>query len=128
MIYPKVAIADEDLARNLSPDLLLGEIVEASGTLQHKESIGYIKPLISHWPPLPQGQHNVMPMCKLGCDDLYGRGYVGVREGVVAAGRVLSEGRTVAVREYVEKMAGRQCQFWSEGAAGYFAWHWRRIG
>jgi hypothetical protein len=66
---------------------------------------------------------NVVPMCKLGCDDLFERGYVVVREGRIARG---SRRASPAVKEYSADLIGRRCTRWNERTARYFRWHARK--
>jgi hypothetical protein len=62
-----------------------------------------------------------MPICKLGCDDLFERGYLVVGEGRVQVGAV--EARTEPVRAYVDRVDGRPCEHWDEGSRPYFDYH-----
>ncbi len=68
-------------------------------------------------------RNNVIPMCKFGCDDLFERGYIAVVEGKVEARPKASV--TAPVAEYVQKIAGRACEYWHQGSAKYFEWHAR---
>ncbi|MBI2818549.1 MAG: hypothetical protein HYX73_01090, partial [Acidobacteria bacterium] len=64
---------------------------------------------------------NVMALCKLGCDDLFERGYIIVVKGVVAAGQNMS--LTSAVSDYINSVEGRICEHWNAETADYFKWH-----
>jgi hypothetical protein len=64
---------------------------------------------------------NIMPVCKLGCDDLFERGYVTVQEGRIVANMRLI--RTNAVDRYVRSLVGRKCAYWSRASAPYFETH-----
>jgi hypothetical protein len=64
----------------------------------------------------------VVPMCKLGCDDLYEKGYVVIdSQGYVRAGRNATS--TVAVERVVSMLSSRKCAEWRSGNQGYFSWH-----
>jgi hypothetical protein len=71
-------------------------------------------------------RHNVIPMCKFGCDDLFERGYLAVQDGKVRAGRTTSPVKTV--RDYVTWCQGKACQYWSAESAQYFNWHSAHAG
>ncbi len=69
---------------------------------------------------------NIFALCKLGCDDLFERGYLVVDEGSIKPG-VHTEAATPAVREYVMGLSGRQCPGWSNARARYFSWRLRSV-
>lgn len=63
----------------------------------------------------------VMPACRLGCDELYERGYLTVNQrGTVIAASVALP---AAVVQILESLEGRACSAHSEGSAKYFAEH-----
>jgi hypothetical protein len=70
-------------------------------------------------------RRNVVAMCKLGCDDLFERGYL----SAVAGGWVAHKGKVVsatpAVRQYIATVVDKPCSEWAD-RRGYFAWHNRR--
>jgi hypothetical protein len=63
---------------------------------------------------------NVIPMCTLGCDELFERGYIVVRGGRVAKGK---PGRTPPVDDYVARVMDRPCLAYYRGSGSYFDWH-----
>lgn len=67
----------------------------------------------------------VMNACKLGCDELYERGFVAVD----ANGTVVTTARPVAsaLSEALGRVDGRPCAAHSEGARRYFAAHHKSI-
>ncbi len=65
--------------------------------------------------------HNVWPMCALGCDALFERGYLIVANGHVKAGP--RPPATKATRDRVSGLAGRRCEAWSDASAPYFRAH-----
>jgi len=67
----------------------------------------------------------VMPMCKLGCDDLYEKGFLGVFDGLVI--KLSGEHSTPAVDEYLNAIEGRGCAHWNENREKYFAFHRQRF-
>lgn len=70
--------------------------------------------------------NNVVPMCKLGCDDLFERGYVVVRNGRVRAGP--TKALTAAVRAAVGRLTGREVVYFTPVSARYFEWHEENAG
>ena len=67
-------------------------------------------------------KNNVMPTCTFGCDELFERGYLAVMNGKVksvADHPLLSD----AVKDYLERVNGRDCSWWHEGSKPYFLWH-----
>ncbi len=64
----------------------------------------------------------VMPMCSLGCDDLYERGYVAVKDGRVAL--LGKKPTTPALADYVSAIEGNKCTHWRTGTMPYFQWHY----
>lgn len=65
--------------------------------------------------------HIVMAACRLGCDELYERGYLAVNQNgvVIAASISLPD----AVIEVLEGLEGRRCRAHTDGSAMYFAEH-----
>jgi len=66
-------------------------------------------------------QNNVVPMCTLGCDELFERGYVVVRDGSVQKGRKVAS--TPAVEDYIAQIVDRLCLSYYRGSDLYFNWH-----
>jgi hypothetical protein len=67
--------------------------------------------------------HVVMAACRLGCDELFERGYIAVNpEGFIIAS-VPSHVVTHALKEAVTRVAGQTCLAFGEPTKGYFAWH-----
>jgi hypothetical protein len=70
-------------------------------------------------------QNVVMAMCKLGCDELFERGYLAVDNGVIVE---LKRGATTnRLRAIISDLVGRKCAAWSEANQQYFEAHRRRI-
>lgn len=65
-------------------------------------------------------QNIVMPMCKFGCDDLFEKGYILVKDGKVALNQKLT---TEWLDVYLHNLAGREIDNWNERNAKYFVWH-----
>jgi hypothetical protein len=63
----------------------------------------------------------VMAMCKLGCDDLFERGFVAVVDGKVVKTERISF--TPDLATYVDLLLGREVPLWSTGSRPYFYWH-----
>lgn len=68
--------------------------------------------------------NNVAPMCVLGCDSLFERGYLLVKEGIIRQNphRPTSD----VIRDYLASVIGRRCEFWNSRSATYFRWHAER--
>ncbi len=64
---------------------------------------------------------NLMLVCTFGCDALFERGYIAVREGKVVAGP--NRAGQTAIRRRVASLKGQKCLSWTVESAGYFAWH-----
>ena len=66
----------------------------------------------------------VTPMCKLGCDDLYEKGFFGVSNGcIVSLGQPSA---TETVKEYISTLENNKCAAWSDSTKPYFRWHYFR--
>jgi hypothetical protein len=63
----------------------------------------------------------VTSMCKLGCDDLYEKGYIGVEDGTVV--RLKGSDVTDGLIEDIDKIVGNKCSAWNDSTKGYFEWH-----
>lgn len=63
----------------------------------------------------------VMPMCRFGCDELYEKGYVGVRGGVFVS--LEKTPSTKYLKGYLDKISGNNCSYHNERTVGYFDWH-----
>jgi predicted restriction endonuclease len=62
----------------------------------------------------------VMPVCKMGCDELYERGYIAVDEsGTIITGSA----PTSDLSDYLGKVDGNTCTAHSVESAKYFDWH-----
>ena len=103
----KIAQAACGICGRLFPmDLLVAAHIKRRSECSHEEKLDY--------------RHNVMPMCKFGCDDLFERGYVTVEEGVVRTlPRALASD---TVREHVSQLDGRACLYWNTHSVVYFKW------
>lgn len=65
----------------------------------------------------------VMPMCKLGCDDFFEKGYIYVEEGVFKIQNSLLS--TEHLRERLREIDGATCDFFNDNTRAYFEWHYR---
>lgn len=64
--------------------------------------------------------HNVTPMCKFGCDELFERGYIVVENGVI---KTLKNNNTDFINSYLEKLNGKSCSIFNEHNEPFFNWH-----
>ncbi|WP_031463669.1 hypothetical protein [Paenibacillus polymyxa] len=63
----------------------------------------------------------VMPMCKLGCDDLFEKGYITVCNGKIQ--RNSKKEYTPHLFEKVVQIETSECLYWNENTRKYFEWH-----
>lgn len=90
-------------------DLLIAAHVKKRSLCSHDEKLDY--------------RNNVVAMCKMGCDDLFERGYLCVTDGVVGINSRKETGLTPALRMRIANIAGRHLALPSASSASYFAWH-----
>jgi hypothetical protein len=67
-------------------------------------------------------QNVVTTMCKFGCDELYEKGYIGVKDGKVIALKNAAE-FTDAPQSYLQSITGNTCSSWGNENEKYFTWH-----
>ncbi len=63
----------------------------------------------------------VMPMCKLGCDEIYEKGYISVLNG-----KFINMNKTPisdSLIEYIKTIENNSCEFYSNDTKMYFEWH-----
>lgn len=63
----------------------------------------------------------VMPMCKLGCDELYEKGYISVSKGIFVD--MLKTPNSTELQAYINQVSGSTCDFYNERTKAYFEWH-----
>ncbi|PTS92727.1 HNH endonuclease [Pedobacter sp. HMWF019] len=63
----------------------------------------------------------VMPMCRMGCDDLYERGYISIKDGKVIGLR--QEHTTPAIEKAKDAVIGNDCTHYNDQTMKYFEWH-----
>ncbi len=66
----------------------------------------------------------VMPMCRLGCDDLFEKGYITVDNGRVTVSSLPY--LPTAIQEYFKLISEKPCSHWSASSKKYFDWHKQR--
>lgn len=67
-------------------------------------------------------RNNVVPICTCGCDELFERGYLVVRNGRVAKGN--KPATTEAVADHIGRVNDRPCIAYYQGSRqAYFDWH-----
>ena len=64
--------------------------------------------------------HNVTPMCKFGCDELFERGYIVVDGGVIFQNRKNVSGY---VGNYLRLLEGKKCTAYNKNNNHFFKWH-----
>ena len=63
------------------------------------------------------------PMCKFGCDELYEKGYIGVKDGSVT--QIKDDELTDNLQSYINSIAGNSCSSWNDNTKHYFDWHYK---
>lgn len=63
----------------------------------------------------------VMPMCKLGCDEIYEKGYISVvnRQFINMNKTPISD----SLNEYIKSIENNECEYFSNDTKKYFDWH-----
>ena len=67
-----------------------------------------------------------MPLCTMGCDQLYEKGYITVRNGEIAL--LKRSPSSEYIKEYLNRVKGRSCSYFSELTRPFFEWHARFHG
>lgn len=62
-----------------------------------------------------------MPMCLMGCDALYEKGYLTVVDGRI----VIDNTSNPELRNLLNSLEGKSCDYWNNDNSGYFDWHRR---
>ncbi|WP_240416628.1 hypothetical protein [Paenibacillus periandrae] len=60
-------------------------------------------------------------MCKLGCDDLFEKGYIGINQGIVTPIRSTTAS---ALQFKILELDGKKCAGFNDRNTKYFDWHW----
>lgn len=97
--------------RSFPTDILVAAHIKKRSECDREERLDY--------------KNNVVPMCKLGCDDLFEHGYLVVENGVVHQGP--RDPTTDAVRQYVDQAWNVKCQHWNDDSAPYFRYHRQHV-
>lgn len=63
----------------------------------------------------------VFPMCKFGCDELFERGYISVKDGCFV--KLNKKPTTEHIEKYINQMAGQPCSYYTAETLNYFDWH-----
>jgi hypothetical protein len=66
----------------------------------------------------------VMPMCKLGCDEIYEKGYVSVLDGVFVD--MSRTPNSTELQRYIDQISGSKCDFYNDKTKAYFDWHFEQ--
>ena len=67
---------------------------------------------------------NIVLMCKLGCDPLFERGYIVVKEGEIRVGK---RSNLQPAPEYIQRLVGRTTPEYSAANAKYFGWKTKTV-
>ena len=66
----------------------------------------------------------VMPMCKLGCDEIYEKGYISVSNGVFVD--MSKTPNSNELQRYINLISGSKCDFYNDKTKAYFDWHFEQ--
>ena len=66
--------------------------------------------------------NNVAPMCKLGCDELFERGYIAVKNKKII---VLNDQVTEILENYMKRLIGNECLNYNENNKPFYDWHYK---
>ena len=64
-----------------------------------------------------------MPMCKMGCDDLYEKGYIYVEDGKIIRNPEKESSITPKIRHYLVSIGDKKCNYYNQKTKRYFNWH-----
>jgi len=62
-------------------------------------------------------------MCKFGCDELYEKGYIGVKDGSVI--QIKDNELTDNLQSYIDSIVDNSCSSWNDNTKHYFDWHYK---
>ncbi|MEK6153890.1 hypothetical protein WIW50_11545 [Flavobacteriaceae bacterium 3-367] len=65
----------------------------------------------------------VMPMCKMGCDEIYEKGYIGVSNGIFVDIRRTPNSKHL--QDYIDQILGTKCEYFNDQTKDYFDWHYQ---
>ncbi|RMZ49610.1 HNH endonuclease [Flavobacteriaceae bacterium PRS1] len=63
----------------------------------------------------------VMPMCKLGCDEIFEKGYISVKDGKFID--LKKTPTTHHLNGYIKHVNGNNCNYYNDNTISYFDWH-----
>ncbi len=63
------------------------------------------------------------PMCKFGCDELYEKGYIGVKDSRVV--QIKDNELTDNLQSYIDGIINNSCSSWNDNTKHYFDWHYK---
>jgi hypothetical protein len=63
----------------------------------------------------------VMPMCKLGCDELFEKGYISVQNGCFISMR--KNPTSNELEDFINTVSGNNCAYFNQNTISYFEWH-----
>ncbi|PIF69453.1 HNH endonuclease [Flavobacterium sp. 2] len=66
----------------------------------------------------------VMPLCKMGCDEIYEKGYISVSEGAYVD--MKKSPITKWLQDYIDQIVGTICEYYSDKTKKYFDWHYEQ--
>ena len=64
----------------------------------------------------------VFPMCKMGCDEVYEKGYISVFKGVFID--MKKSPNSLHLQEFISRVNGSKCEFFNNKTKKYFDWHY----
>jgi hypothetical protein len=67
-------------------------------------------------------QNIVIPLCKLGCDELFEKGYISVNAAGFFHG-LNKKPTSIDLEKYIQSVNNQPCSYHNPGTSGYFRWH-----
>lgn len=65
----------------------------------------------------------VFPVCLLGCDSLYEKGFLGVNQsGFIEVSSCLNSSKSIT--SFLSRLNGKKCFCWNKNNSKYFSWHY----
>ncbi|MBC1262487.1 HNH endonuclease [Synechococcus sp. BSF8S] len=66
--------------------------------------------------------HVVMPLCSMGCDQMFEKGYVSVLDGVYVDMKKTPSSHHL--QKCIDQLAGKLCTYYNDATRPYFEWHY----
>lgn len=68
-------------------------------------------------------KNNVVAMCRFGCDELFERGYISVKDGKVV--QIKKDNISKVVQDYINKIVNKEVEIPTKARENYYEWHYK---